>query len=130
MIDNEVSEKYANEIIDEIDRNCKADVTMDYMLSEIYQRMILKFGKPYMVEENNDGLRVVFLWGRQALAKRLPLRKLHLIFILSTKEGSTLNSGYIPDCGGGAVAHIRQYFGSTISGSVYSRGDYQCGGGL
>ena len=35
MIDNEVAEKYANEIIDEIDKNCKADVTMAMMLSEI-----------------------------------------------------------------------------------------------
>ena len=31
LIDNEVNEKYANEIIDEIDKNCKQDVNMDYM---------------------------------------------------------------------------------------------------
>ena len=42
MIDNEINKKYANEIIDEIDKNCKQDVTLDCMLSEIYQRMILK----------------------------------------------------------------------------------------
>ena len=29
-------------IIDEIDKNCKQDVTMDYMLSEIYQRSDIK----------------------------------------------------------------------------------------
>ena len=59
LIDNEVNEKYANEIIDEIDKNCKQDVTMDYMLSEIYQRMILRLGKPYMMEEGT-GPKVVF----------------------------------------------------------------------
>ena len=49
MMDNEINEKYAKDIIEEIDRNCKADVTLDYMLSEIYQRMILKLGKPYVM---------------------------------------------------------------------------------
>ena len=31
MTDNEINEKYAKEIIEEIDRNCKADVTMDFV---------------------------------------------------------------------------------------------------
>ena len=54
MTDNEINDKYAKEIIDEIDRNCKADVTMDFMLSEIYQRMILKLGKPYVMEIHTE----------------------------------------------------------------------------
>lgn len=37
---------------------------MDYMLSEIYQRMILRLGKPYMMEEGT-GPKVVFLWDLQ-----------------------------------------------------------------
>lgn len=86
MIDNEVSEKYANEIIDEIDRNCKADVTMDYMLSEIYQRMILKFGKPYMVEENNDGLRVVFFVGPTGVGKTTTIAKIASNFHIEHKK--------------------------------------------
>lgn len=75
LIDNEVNEKYANEIIDEIDKNCKQDVTMDYMLSEIYQRMILKLGKPYMMEEGN-GLKVVFFVGPTGVGKTTTIAKI------------------------------------------------------
>lgn len=75
LIDNEVNEKYANEIIDEIDKNCKQDVTMDYMLSEIYQRMILKLGKPYMMEEGT-GLKVVFFVGPTGVGKTTTIAKI------------------------------------------------------
>ena len=75
LIDNEVKEKYANEIIDEIDKNCKQDVTMDYMLSEIYQRMILKLGKPYMMEEGT-GPKVVFFVGPTGVGKTTTIAKI------------------------------------------------------
>ena len=75
LIDNEVNEKYANEIIDEIDKNCKQDVTMDYMLSEIYQRMILKLGKPYMMEEGT-GPKVVFFVGPTGVGKTTTIAKI------------------------------------------------------
>lgn len=75
LIDNEVNEKYANEIIDEIDKNCKQDVTMDYMLSEIYQRMILRLGKPYMMEEGT-GPKVVFFVGPTGVGKTTTIAKI------------------------------------------------------
>ena len=46
MLENEVDEKYANQIIDEIEKNSKANIPMDAILSNVYQKMILKFGKP------------------------------------------------------------------------------------
>ena len=85
MIDNEVHEKYANEIIDEIDRNCKPDVTMDYMLSEIYQRMILKLGKPYMIEEE-AGPKVVFFVGPTGVGKTTTIAKIASSFRVEQKK--------------------------------------------
>lgn len=75
MIDNEVHEKYANEIIDEIEKNCKQDSSMDYMLSDIYQRMILKLGKPYMVEEEK-GSKVLFFVGPTGVGKTTTIAKI------------------------------------------------------
>lgn len=86
MIDNEVYEKYANEIIDEIDKNCKPDVTMDYMLSEIYQRMILKLGKPYMLEEQTDGPKVLFFVGPTGVGKTTTIAKIASSFRVEQKK--------------------------------------------
>lgn len=86
MIDNEINEKYANEIIDEIDKNCKADVTMDFMLSEIYQRMILKLGKPYVMEENEQNPRVIFFVGPTGVGKTTTIAKIASSFRVEHKK--------------------------------------------
>lgn len=77
MTDNEINEKYAKEIIEDIDRICKPDVTLDYMLSEIYQRMILKLGKPFMLDENTgSGPKVVFFVGPTGVGKTTTIAKI------------------------------------------------------
>lgn len=86
MIDNEVNEKYANEIIDEIDRNCKPDVTMDFMLSEIYQRMILKLGKPYIMESGEKGPKVIFFVGPTGVGKTTTIAKIASSFRVEHKK--------------------------------------------
>lgn len=86
MIDNEINEKYANEIIDEIDKNCKSDVTMDFMLSEIYQRMILKLGKPYVMEENEGSPRVIFFVGPTGVGKTTTIAKIASSFRVEHKK--------------------------------------------
>ena len=85
MIDNEIYEKYANDIIDEIEKNCKQESTMDYMLSDIYQRMILKFGKPYMVEEEN-GPKVLFFVGPTGVGKTTTIAKIASSFRVEQKK--------------------------------------------
>lgn len=86
MVDNEINEKYANEIIDEIDKVCKPDVTLDYMLSEIYQRMILKFGKPYVMEDNEKKPKVVFFVGPTGVGKTTTIAKIASSYIVDHKK--------------------------------------------
>lgn len=86
MLDNEINEKYANEIIDEIDKSCKPDVTMDYMLSEIYQRMILKLGKPYMIEEDEVHPRVIFFIGPTGVGKTTTIAKIASMFRVEQRK--------------------------------------------
>lgn len=86
MIDNEVYEKYANEIVDEIEKNCKPDATMDYMLSDIYQRMILKLGKPYMLEEEETGPKVLFFVGPTGVGKTTTIAKIASSFRVEQKK--------------------------------------------
>ena len=55
MLQNEVDEKYANEIINEIELINKPNIPFDYALANIYQKMILKFGKPSGIEPAANG---------------------------------------------------------------------------
>lgn len=86
MVDNEISDKYASEMIEEIDRNCKADVTMDFMLSEIYQRMILKLGKPYVMEESENGPKIIFFVGPTGVGKTTTIAKIASSFRVEHKK--------------------------------------------
>ena len=51
LLDNEVDEKYANQILEETDSVVRKSSSMDAMLSSVYQKVILKFG-------NNDGINL------------------------------------------------------------------------
>lgn len=86
MTDNEINEKYANEMIDEIDRNCKADVTLDFMLSEIYQRMILKLGKPYVMEDDGKSPKVIFFVGPTGVGKTTTIAKIASTYKLEHRK--------------------------------------------
>jgi flagellar biosynthesis protein FlhF len=76
MIDNEINEKYANQIIDEVDKNNKPNMPFDYALSTIYQKMILKFGKPQVIEPAANGPKVVFFIGPTGVGKTTTIAKL------------------------------------------------------
>ncbi|MFG6368610.1 MAG: flagellar biosynthesis protein FlhF [Lachnospiraceae bacterium] len=86
MMDNEINQKYAKDIIEEIDKNCKADVTLDFMLSEIYQRMILKLGKPYVMEENERKPKVIFFVGPTGVGKTTTIAKIASSFRVEHKK--------------------------------------------
>jgi flagellar biosynthesis protein FlhF len=75
MMDNEVDEKHANEIIREADRNRKPKTTMDFLLSTIYQKMILHFGKSEGIVPSSKGAKVVFFIGPTGVGKTTTIAK-------------------------------------------------------
>lgn len=76
MIDNEIDEKYANQIIDEVDKNNKPNMPIDYALSNIYQKMILKFGKPEIISQSRGGPKIVFFIGPTGVGKTTTIAKI------------------------------------------------------
>ena len=46
MLDNEMDEKYVNSILEDASKTKKADLPFDYLLANIYQKMVLKFIGP------------------------------------------------------------------------------------
>jgi flagellar biosynthesis protein FlhF len=87
MLQNEVDEKYAREIMDEIELINKPNIPFDYALANIYQKMILKFGKPSGVEPaSNGGIKLVFFIGPTGVGKTTTIAKIASKFCVDEKK--------------------------------------------
>lgn len=86
MIDNEVSEKYANQIIDEIEKNVKPNMPFDYALANVYQKMILKFGKPMLITPSQNGPKMIFFIGPTGVGKTTTIAKIASKYIVEEKK--------------------------------------------
>lgn len=76
MLSNEISEQYANQIIDEVEKNSKPNLPFDYALANIYQKMVLKFGKPVEITPAENGPKVVFFIGPTGVGKTTTIAKI------------------------------------------------------
>lgn len=85
MLDNEVDEKYANQIIDEMEKNVKINQPFDHALADVYQKMILKFGKAVPIEKEGKKLRVIFFVGPTGVGKTTTIAKIASKFRLEQK---------------------------------------------
>ncbi len=84
--DNEVDEKYADGIIDEARHLIKPGVSIDYMLSGIYQRLILKFGDPSTIEKNSGEPEAVFFLGPTGVGKTTTIAKIASRLVVHEKK--------------------------------------------
>lgn len=76
LIDNEVDEKYANELLDEVERVKKQKAPIDAVLSIIYQKMILMFGQPKTIEPAQNGAKVLYFVGPTGVGKTTTIAKI------------------------------------------------------
>ena len=77
---------HANQIIDEIEKNVKPNLPFDHALADVYQKMILKFGKAVPIEKNGKGLRVIFFAGPTGVGKTTTIAKIASSFRLEQKQ--------------------------------------------
>lgn len=76
MLDNEMDEKYVNNILEDASKTKKADLPFDYLLANIYQKMVLKFGKSEGITPSEDGPRIVLFIGPTGVGKTTTIAKL------------------------------------------------------
>ncbi|MCR5474376.1 MAG: flagellar biosynthesis protein FlhF [Lachnospiraceae bacterium] len=76
LIENEVAEKYANELLDEIGKINTQKASVDFILGNIYQKMILKFGQPVTIPLGLEKQRVIFFIGPTGVGKTTTIAKL------------------------------------------------------
>ena len=86
MLDNEVDEKYAQDILDEIAQVNKPNMPFDYALANIYQKMILKFGMPSCIAPAEKGIKMVFFLGPTGVGKTTTIAKIASIFRVDRKK--------------------------------------------
>ena len=86
MLNTEVDEKYANEILDEIAQVNKPNMPFDYALANIYQKMILKFGMPECITPASKGIKIVFFIGPTGVGKTTTIAKIASIFRVDQKK--------------------------------------------
>lgn len=75
LLDNEVDEKYANQILDELEKITNKGSNIDYILSHIYQKLVLKFGQPKPIEFVNSKPTVAFFIGPTGVGKTTTIAK-------------------------------------------------------
>lgn len=76
LIDNEVEEQYANQIISEIESSIKKECDMDQLLSNIYQKIVLKLGQTKTLELHDDRTKFVYFIGPTGVGKTTTIAKL------------------------------------------------------
>ncbi|MDF2906571.1 MAG: hypothetical protein K0R34_1892 [Herbinix sp.] len=86
LVNNEVDEKYANQIIAEVEGNLKKDASMDNILASIYQKIILKLGQPKTIELIGKTPKFVFFIGPTGVGKTTTIAKIASKFKVSEKS--------------------------------------------
>lgn len=76
LIENEVHEKYVNQILDELEKINWNGNSVDHILSNVYQKMILKFGQSHGVELSGSRPKIVFFVGPTGVGKTTTIAKL------------------------------------------------------
>lgn len=84
--DNEVNSEYASAIVDETRKTTKVGTPFDVALAGIYQKMILKFGKPNVISPGEKGPKLVFFVGPTGVGKTTTIAKIASKFSVEQKK--------------------------------------------
>ncbi len=86
LTENEVDGKYADSILAEVDKMLKPNMPMEHILSNVYQRMILRFGKAECIEPAKNGPKMVFFVGTTGVGKTTTIAKIASKFVVEEKK--------------------------------------------
>ena len=76
LLKNDVHEKYVNQILDEVERFIRPGNNVDFILPNIYQKLVLKFGQPKTIELAGKKPNVVFFIGPTGVGKTTTIAKI------------------------------------------------------
>ena len=76
LLDNDVDEKYINQILFDMEKVLKNGNNVNFLISNVYQKMILKMGQPSTISLAKKGPKVVFFIGSTGVGKTTTIAKL------------------------------------------------------
>jgi flagellar biosynthesis protein FlhF len=76
LLDNEVDEIYINQLLEDVMKVSRKGSSMDFILSHMYQKLVLKFGNPKALTTEGDGPTVAFFIGPTGVGKTTTIAKL------------------------------------------------------
>lgn len=76
LLDNEVDEQYANQIITEIEASLKKETDVSKILANIYQKIVLKLGQTKTLEVGGGKTKYIFFIGPTGVGKTTTIAKL------------------------------------------------------
>ena len=92
MLDSEVDEKYANQIVDDVDKTRKPNLPFDYILANVYQKMILMFSKAEGITPAESGPKIVLFMGPTGVGKTTTIAKIASGFSMEQKKKVSLEN--------------------------------------
>ena len=76
LLRNDVHEKYANQILEEVEKFIRPGNNVDMILPNIYQKLVLKFGQPKTIELSGKKPNIVFFIGPTGVGKTTTIAKI------------------------------------------------------
>ena len=86
MLESEVDEKYANQIVNDVDMSGQSNLPIDYILENIYQKMILKFGRASGIAPGEGEPKLVVFMGPTGVGKTTTIAKIASCFAVEEKR--------------------------------------------
>lgn len=82
LLENEVDEKYINQIISEIESSLKKESNLDTILASVYQKIVLKIGSPVEISLEDKKTKIAFFVGPTGVGKTTTIAKIASMFKL------------------------------------------------
>ena len=76
MLDNEVDKEIADSILKEVNRALPNDASLDQILANVYQKIILMLGQPYLIDTKKKKTRFIFFLGSTGVGKTTTIAKI------------------------------------------------------
>lgn len=76
LVENEVDEVFAKQIVDEIRKTLKKDSPVDHILTNVYQKIVLKLGEPKFIDLQNTEKKFIFFIGPTGVGKTTTIAKI------------------------------------------------------
>ena len=76
LLENEVQEKYINRVLGDMDKALQTSHSLDNLLSNVYQKMVLNLGTPTRITSSDRRPKVVFFVGPTGVGKTTTIAKI------------------------------------------------------